>query len=311
MSAPRHPWARPEDGGAAVNADGHRASGLVPRDKPECDGPRPRSSEAFLEAATSHARPRIDTPILIVVAHPDDETLGCGALLPRLARPTILHVTDGSPRGGLGPGRQDPAAVAAYAKRRREELAAAMSLASIAEARLVCLNVPDQRVALDLAEVVQKLTPYLDGVAIVLTHAYEGGHPDHDATAIAVWAAASRLGARAPAVVAMPFYRADQDGSDWVRQRFGLSEPAVVLRLTSGERQRKAAMLACFASQAETLRPFGAADEAFRPASRPDLSRPPNDGHVLYDRYGWGVSSAEFGRLARTALHQLGLGAPA
>ena len=45
--------------------------------------------------------------------------------------------------------------------------------------------------------------------AVVLTHAYEGGHPDHDAVAFAVHRAARRTSA---AVVEMPFYHAGPDG---------------------------------------------------------------------------------------------------
>src|SRR6185437_9724842 len=44
----------------------------------------------------------------------------------------------------------------------------------------------------------------------VFTHAYEGGHPDHDAVAFAVHAAC-RLSDIPPAIVEMPYYHR-QDG---------------------------------------------------------------------------------------------------
>src|SRR5437868_962228 len=39
-------------------------------------------------------------PTLLVVAHPDDEALGAGALLTRLANASIVIVTDGAPADG-------------------------------------------------------------------------------------------------------------------------------------------------------------------------------------------------------------------
>jgi LmbE family N-acetylglucosaminyl deacetylase len=35
--------------------------------------------------------------VLVVVAHPDDETGGCGVLLQRLHQATVVFCTDGAP----------------------------------------------------------------------------------------------------------------------------------------------------------------------------------------------------------------------
>ncbi len=38
--------------------------------------------------------------VMIVVAHPDDETIGLGAQLRRFEDALLVHVTDGAPRDG-------------------------------------------------------------------------------------------------------------------------------------------------------------------------------------------------------------------
>ena len=35
---------------------------------------------------------------LVIVAHPDDEIVGCGSLLQRVREPLVLFATDGAPR---------------------------------------------------------------------------------------------------------------------------------------------------------------------------------------------------------------------
>jgi LmbE family N-acetylglucosaminyl deacetylase len=263
-------------------------------------------SGKFLAAVAAESRPAITDRVAVILAHPDDETLGCGALLSRLRNVTIVHVTDGAPRNGTDAARHGFRSPNEYAVARQHELAAAMTFAGINPDRLACLGVTDQAVVHNLAGVAGRLVPVLESVEIVLTHAYEGGHPDHDATAFAVHAAARLLGPSAPAIIEMPFYRAAPDGS-WLRQEFSEGAALTVLRLTEGERTRKAAMLAGHASQAGTLAAFGAADEAFRPAPAWDFAQAPNGGRVLYESYQWGTDFAGFAERVRAAQAELGL----
>jgi LmbE family N-acetylglucosaminyl deacetylase len=277
----------------------------------QVDGPglgQASSTERFLAQIADPTRPRISGRVVVVVAHPDDETLGCGALLPRLDDVRLVHVTDGAPRSGLDAARAGFSSPEAYAAARQRELAAALALAGVPITRCIGLGIADQATATQLAAIARRLVPLIADAEIVLTHSYEGGHPDHDATAAAIEAACRLLGGgRAPAIVEMPFYRADSTGSGWIRQSFAEDGPAATfLRLSDVERARKRAMLDAHASQRATLESFGAADEVFRPAPARDFSAPPPGGLVLYDSFGWAMTGARFNDVVREAWRELG-----
>lgn len=158
-----------------------------------------------------------DARVLVVVAHPDDEVLGCGALLARLHDVRVVHVTDGVPPDPEAAARHGLASPSAYADARRAEAVAALGMAGVTADQLTGLGIGDQRAPGHLAAIAEALRPRLAAADIVLTHAYEGGHGDHDAVAFAVHAAGRLSGGR-PLLMEMPFYHAGPDG--WVRQRF-------------------------------------------------------------------------------------------
>src|SRR3712207_1941263 len=102
-----------------------------------------------------------------------------------------------------------------------------------------------------MAELSRALAALLErhGARAVLTHPYEGGHPDHDAVAFCARAAASLLargGGSAPCTAEMAFYHAGPRG--WAVGRFLPGDPSpTVVALTGEERARKRAMLGAFA----------------------------------------------------------------
>src|SRR4051794_27305140 len=253
--------------------------------------------------------------VATVVAHPDDETLGCGALLPRLKGVTLVHVTDGAPRNMDDGATHGFASPEAYAAARRAELEAAVALAGVGPDALVGLGVPDQGAAFRLPDLACRLAALFRerGVTLVLTHAYEGGHPDHDAAALAVHAARRSIHdgtERAPppiAVVEMPLYHASPSG--WTMQRFipDPERPELVVWLDAGQRELKRRMLAAHATQAATLAAFTLDFERFRLAPDYDFTILPNGGDLLYERYDWGLTGARWRTLARAALDELGL----
>jgi LmbE family N-acetylglucosaminyl deacetylase len=269
--------------------------------------------DKILAALADPARPPLAFLSALVVAHPDDETIGCGAQLPRFSDLRIIHVTDGAPKNGADAFASGFSGPAEYAAARHAELAAAMALAGIPPEKLVALGWPDQQASLHLAEIAADLTGRLAATDVVLTHAYEGGHPDHDATAFAVHAARALLArgrSAAPVILEMPLYRA---GQGRMPQSFApvADAPEVELQLSAEERRLKRAMLAAFASQAGVLSWFTSDAERFRTAPAYGFSELPNGGDLFYERWDWGMTGERWLKLAQAALAELGLRARA
>lgn len=226
----------------------------------------------------------------IVLAHPDDESLSFGAQLHRLRGARFLLVTDGAPRDGTDARRLGFPGPEAYAEARAAELAAALRAGDAAALDIHALDIPDQQAAERLVEITSRLIQELDGAEVAFTHAYEGGHPDHDATAFAVHEAVRHLPAdRRPAIVEMPFYRLGAQGELLV-QNFAPVPGIIPVQLALGEAEvaRKRAMLAAHESQREVLALFAEPVERFRSALRHDFDVLPNEGRLWYEDRGWG-----------------------
>ena len=240
----------------------------------------------------------VDEPVALVVAHPDDETLGLGSRLHLFRRLTLIHLTDGAPDDGEDARRAGFATREAYAVARGAELDAALAVLGCRPERRLAYGLPDQGLAERLPQLAARLADELAGCAAVFTHAFEGGHPDHDSAAFAVARACVRLGDGAPARWEFAGYFGRDGALQANRFHPDRSAAETVATLTAPERARKARAFAAHASQAAVLANFPPGEERWRPAPAYDFAAPPPPGEPLYDRYGWAITGARWRKLA-------------
>jgi LmbE family N-acetylglucosaminyl deacetylase len=273
-----------------------------------------KAASAFLRALVApQDQPIAADGLSVVIAHPDDETIGAGTLLMRTAGSHVVVATDGAPRSLEVAREHGFATFRDYAAARRRELLAALAIAGVAPDRQIMLGFADQAGPFALAQLSAMLAGVFiaRGITMAVTHAYEGGHPDHDAVAFAVQAAQRLLKMRGRdlTVIEMPLYRLDDE--DAFSTSFAdTTEDAIGYAVGGLELDRKKAMIAAHASQQQMLSLFDPAREQFRPALQHDFTKLPNGGRLLYERMPWGIEGAIFQRQigeAMTALAREGL----
>jgi len=248
-------------------------------------------------------------PVVVVAAHPDDETVGAGGLLPAMRHATLVTVTDGAPHDPGDAERAGCNSREEYARLRREEMFSALSVAGIPEERCRTLNVVDQEASLEMAYLTMRLVDVLRELrpSAVLTHPYEGGHPDHDATAFAVHAACARV-PNPPEVFEFASYHAASESAPVIEAGTFLPDPGKVetAPLSDEARARKSAMIERYASQLHMLRHWPLDVERYRAAPVYDFTQAPHEGRLYYEHFPWGVTGERWRLLARDALRTLG-----
>lgn len=248
--------------------------------------------------------------VLLALAHSDDEVLAVGGRLERFGRSRLLTITDSAPRNGADARDHGFASLEEYRRSRHAEMFAALADAGLTEAVAPPFSkqVPDQEAAFHLKSLARALAEEIRSFMpeAILTHPYEGGHPDHDACAFAVHAAV-RLAGSSLAILETPFYNAGENGL----MRTGIFLPSttdateIVCPLNTVEQERKRRRLACFVSQASTLAQFRVKEERFRLAPAYDFTRPPHEGRLLYETFPWGMDGARFRTLAAQGMEEL------
>ena len=208
--------------------------------------------------------------LIVVSAHPDDESLGAAGLIGRLntlgARVLVIVASDGEASHPDSPTH----CAARIAERRREEMSRA--LAHLAPgARLCRLALPDGRLAAHLVELLsavrREIGPDPAGTLLVAPWR-DDGHPDHEAVARAAEQLAHEVGVR---LLEFPVW-----AWLWARADDPRLHPSrlTVLQLTDDERGRKLRAIDEHRSQISALSDAPADQPVLGPAFLEHFRRP-------------------------------------
>jgi LmbE family N-acetylglucosaminyl deacetylase len=227
----------------------------------------------------------------VIVAHSGDEIIGAGGLISRLQDVTVLHVTD-------------------YDQTTTKACISALALANVPSDRVVELGVTDIREPHSLASLSREIEGFLRRFRpeIVLTHPYDGGHPDHDATAFATHAAMRLMqnnGFEPPALFEMALHPS-HDGQKRELDFFpGPWRETTTLVLDEKTRNLKRRMFDCVAVQERNLRGTTLSLERFCRSPDYDFSIAPSAGKPAYESFDPEMTGVRWQMLARKALAEL------
>lgn len=231
---------------------------------------------------------------LLIVAHPDDESISCGGLLQRIEQPCVVFATDGAPEDEYF--WRKYGSRSAYAKLREEEARAALAAVGVTAVEFLAHRVQaplvDQLLYKSLAPAFAALSSIVErfGPQCLLTLAYEGGHPDHDSVSFL----SSQLGkAYSIPVWEAPLYHRSASGQG-IYQNFVIEHGEVLEHHVAGsELEKKMQMLACYKSQFDALPSFRPELERFRPQATYDYWSRPHEGKLNYEVWQWRMRPEE------------------
>jgi LmbE family N-acetylglucosaminyl deacetylase len=243
---------------------------------------------------------------LVLAAHPDDETIGASLLLSRFPQSSVAFLTDGAPRdirlwsAGVNGSRED------YAKTRRGEAFRALDYAGISAQRVFWLGGMDQEAPSEMDLLSERLAKLVAEISptIVVSQAYEGGHPDHDSAAVVARIAISRVD-NPPALLEMTSYHAR--GGRCVTGEFldSRSSPEIWFEFSSDDRARKRQMMDAYASQRLVLENFPVDHERLRLAPEYNFKQAPHSGKLWYECMDWPMTGVRWRELATAAMASL------
>lgn len=199
------------------------------------------------------------TRVVVLAAHPDDETLGAGGLVARAHLAGLEVVLVVATRGERCHPRSPTHSPAQLASRREVELHEAVEVLSPGT-RAELLGLPDGEVADHEAAIVARVVEIVgDGRDTLLVAPWRGdGHPDHEAVGRAAATVAARTGARLLEYPIWFWHWGSPDAAPW--------STAVRLELDRATAVVKRAAVATHRSQVAPLSPAPGDETLLTPA---------------------------------------------
>lgn len=250
--------------------------------------------------------------IVCVSARPGDEVISMGGSIVDWQNPRFIDLTDGSPQDLDRVLRAGFDCRDEFARARKRDFENALHRAGLEQEHMVNLGYEEGEISENLAAVAISLAAALHDsrAEVIITHPYEGTHPDLDATAFAVQCACALLendGISAPTRIEAA--GCHQSNGELVIGKF-LTEyetETVTIRLDTSKQQLKRSMIECLATQPNSLQGAEIRWESFRIAPLYDFTRAPREGILEYERNDSSMSGRRWRRLAAEALRVLGL----
>jgi LmbE family N-acetylglucosaminyl deacetylase len=273
----------------------------------KCGKFHPQTLFCILNMRMEQLRPLLGTT-LILVAHPDDEVIGFGAIMQKMQRALVVFATDGAPHDPFF--WKEYGSRQAYAEVRRQEAKHALSLVG-AEPLFLSDVVPDgiadQRLFCCLPEAADALEDLLLKIApdCLLTLSYEGGHPDHDSACFLASVLGRRMGIP---VWEGPLYHRNEDGSSAVQTFPQITGKELEFSVEESALAKKIEMFHAYKSQKLVLDGFRPERECLRPIMEYDFTRPPLPWKLNYEYWQWSMTGPQVAKAFHAFLQPQGAG---